>query len=326
MLRIFKIASNYLSRLWNRQLLVFLFFLGLSTCFWAFMVGKEQRDYNFEIPVVLTNVPDNVVITTEPPKYITITLRDEVFTLLSYLYYQKDAMRAVIDWREVSTPSGHVRLLSTNLLRETAAMLHSTTEIISHRPDTIEFYYNYGLSKRVDVYVQGTIAADSAYHVMASDVYPRKVMVYASQEVLDTITGAYTQPVNITGLKDTMSIDVGFRPVRGLKYVPSKVKVTAYADRLVEKQVQVPVQGVNFPAGKTLRTFPPKVQVTFLVGASLFSKIDAESFVIVVNYADLVDNDDNRCSLSLKSTPDGVQRARITPNEVEFIIEEDSEQ
>lgn len=326
MLPILKIMSNYLSRLWNRQLLVFLFFLALSTAFWVFMAGKEQREVEFDVALHLKGVPDNVVITTEPPKKISFTLRDEVFTLLNYRYNKFKHLEATIDWRDVSSSGGHVRLLSTQLLKPIIASLHNTTEVVTQRPDTIEFFYNYGLSKKVDVCIQGHIEADSAYSVLACDVYPRKVTIYAAQHVLDTITGAYIRPVNLTQLTDTTSIEVGFQHVKGIKYVPEKVRLTAYADRLVEKTVQVPVRGVNFPAGKTLRTFPPKVEVTFQVGTSLYKKIEADAFTIVVNYADLIDNTNNRIPLRLKSTPEGVRRAHITPAEVEYIIEEETEQ
>lgn len=317
-------ASNYLSRLWNRQLLVFLFFVAISTSFWIFTVSKEVKEYEFDVTLKLINVPDNVVITTEPPKKISIKLKDETVKLWRYAYHKKN-FQAVIDWNDVNNSSGHVRLLSNNVLKSFFTTLSSSTNVISCRPDTIEFYYNYGLSKQVPVIFQGTVEADSAYNLIARDIAPRHVTVYASKSVLDTITGAYIKPVNIHNVKDTASVMVRFQKVKGAKFVPSTAKLTMYADRMIEKTVQVPVQGVNFPAGKSLRTFPTKVDVTFLIGTSLYKTIEAENFVIVVNYEDLISNDTNRCPLRLKSTPFGVQRARIHPSEVEYVIEESSE-
>lgn len=325
MFPILKTMSNYLSRLWNRQLLVFFFFLALSAAFWTFTAGKEQREVVFDVPLVITDVPDNVVITTEAPSKISVTLKDEVFTLLNYKYNKMKNFRAEISWPDVSTPSGHVRILSTNVLKNFFATLHSTTEVIAMRPDTIEFFYNHGLSKKVDVFIQGHISADSAYSIIATDIYPRRVTAYASKSVLDTITGAYIRPVNLTKLRDTTSVEVFFTTPKGIKFKSDRARLTIYADRLTEKTVQVPVRGVNFPAGKTLRTFPPKVDVTFQVGTSLFKNINEESFTIVVNYADLIDNESDRCRLRLKSTPDGVRNARITPAEVEYVIEEETE-
>ena len=110
--------------------------------------------------------------------------------------------------------------------------------------------------------------------------------------------------------------------MRGAKFVPNKVSVTFCVDRLVEKTVQVPVQQVNFPASKQLRTFPATVNVTFQVGMGLYRSITSENFVLVVNYEELLRNKTNVCHLSLKTTPTGVSHVRISPQDVEYIIEE----
>ena len=76
-------TSGYLSRIWNRQLLVFFFFLVLSFIFWIFTVGKEVKEQEFDIEVTLTGVPDNVVVTTEPPHKLSIKLEYDVSTLFN---------------------------------------------------------------------------------------------------------------------------------------------------------------------------------------------------------------------------------------------------
>lgn len=323
--RISSIASNYLSHIWNRQLLVFIFFLALSSAFWVFIAGKEVKEAEFEVRIELVGVPDNVVITTEPPKKITVTLKDQVFRLLNYKYNRQRNFVAVINWADVQNSDGYVKLSTNTLLKPFLSTLHGTTQVIGARPETIEFYYNHGLSKTVDVVFQGVVEADSTCNIIACDVSPRRVTVYGSKDVLDTITGAYIKPVALHGIKENETRNVGFQPVKGLKYVPGQVKLTIYADRMMEKTVQVPVHGTNFPAGKTLRTFPAKVNITYQVGASLDSKITAESFTVVLNYEDIKDKTENSIPLKLKSIPTGVQRARITPAEVEFIIEESEE-
>ncbi len=318
-------TSGYLSRIWNRQLLVFFFFLVLSFIFWIFTVGKEVKEQEFDIEVTLTGVPDNVVVTTEPPHKLSIKLKDEVFTLFNYKYRKRKDFKVNINWANVATPTGHVRLLTSNLTKQLMASLKSTTEVVSCKPDTVEFFYNYGQSKQVNVIFQGSIRPDSAYNIIASELMPRRVTVYASKSIIDTITGAYIMPVNLSNLTDTTVVEVDFQKIRGAKFVPSKVRLTVFADRMVEKTLKVPVRGVNFPAGKALRTFPPKVDVVFQVGTSLYRKITEESFTIVVNYEDLLEDTDNRFDLSLKSVPFGVQHARIVPGEVEYIIEETGE-
>ena len=82
-------VKNCWSRLWNRQFLTFLFFLLLSSVFWFLQSGYETIEREFDIPVRLTGVPDNVVLTTEPPATVRVTLRDRGLTLMSYRYFRK---------------------------------------------------------------------------------------------------------------------------------------------------------------------------------------------------------------------------------------------
>ena len=79
---------NRFSKLWNKQFLIFLFFLLLSFSFWMFQALNETYERTFAVPVKLKNIPTNVVITTEPPKHINLTLSDRGVMLYHYLYGQ----------------------------------------------------------------------------------------------------------------------------------------------------------------------------------------------------------------------------------------------
>ena len=155
---------------------------------------------------------------------------------------------------------------------------------------------------------------------------PLQKMAIAAQkmvtEAVDTITAAYTRRFALHQLTDTTSAEVGFICPRGAKFVPASVKLTFCVDRMVEKTVQVPVQQVNFPASKQLRTFPAKVNLTFQVGMSQYKHISADNFVLVVNYEDLLKSKGNTTRLSLKTIPTGVTHVRIRPQDVEFVIED----
>ena len=54
----------------------------------------------------------------------------------------------------------------------------------------------------------------------------------------------------------------------------------------------------------------------------LYRQITNENFVLVVNYEDLLRTKGNQCHLSLKTIPAGVSHVRITPQDVEYVIEE----
>lgn len=310
-----------LSKIWNKQFLIFLFFLALSSVFWIFQTLNETYEEDFQVPLELRNVPSNVVITTDLPENLHILLRDKGSQLLAYRY-TRQFKPVVVDYNTYSNPSGHVSILGNELQRQIAAQLLPGTQMLGLKPDTLDFYYNFGQFKRVPIKPLGEVRAGRLYS-LAKTVYSEdSVTVYASREQLDTITAAYLQPFNLRNLTDTTHVKSNFVKVKGAKFVPAQIGVTFCIDRLVEKTIQVPVQQVNFPASKQLRTFPATVKVTFQVGMGLYRKITSENFVLVVNYEDLLKNKSTYCHLSLKTIPEGVSHVRISPQDVEYVIEE----
>jgi hypothetical protein len=107
-----------------------------------------------------------------------------------------------------------------------------------------------------------------------------------------------------------------------VKYVPENVKVSICPDILTEEKFEVPIVAVNMPAGKVLRTFPSRVTVTFTVGASMFRSIRPEGFKVVADYNEVMENPSEKCNIYLRSVPHGVRNARISFNQVDYLIEE----
>lgn len=309
------------SKLWNRQFLIFLFFLALSTTFWLFQALNETYEEDFLVPIELRGVPTNVVITSDLPTHLRATLRDKGIVLLSYKYTNR-FKPVVIDFSVWSTPSGHIVIEGADLSKQVSAQLMGSTQLLSVNPDALDFYYNYGEYKRVPVVLQGRAKAARLYALSDTRLSQDSVTVYASRSQLDTITAAWVQSFDYRNLSDTTRVEGNFVRVAGAKFVPARVGITFCIDRMVEKSVMVPVQQVNFPATKQLRTFPASVQVTFQVAMGLYRRITSESFVLVVNYEDLLQNRGTSCHLSLKTIPAGVSHVRITPQDVEYIIEE----
>ena len=132
-----------------------------------------------------------------------------------------------------------------------------------------------GKSKLVPVRLQGKVTAGLQYYVSDTICNPDSVLVYAPEGILDTITTAYTQKINLENISDTTRQRISLAPLRGVKFVPSSVEATFPVDIYTEKTVEVPLHGINFPADKALRAFPSKVQITFQVGLKRFRSIKA---------------------------------------------------
>ncbi len=316
-----KAMRNAFSGMWNKQFLIFLFFLGLSASFWLFMALNETYEEEFEVELQLSHVPDNVVITTPLPEYINVTMRDKGVTLLGYRYGM--VLRPInIEFEETVGSDGHVALLAGDILKRISRQALSSTEIIAAKPDTLDYYYNHGEHKRVPVGLQGEFSADELYYISHAVVDLDSVDVYAPKAVLDTITRAFLSPVYLLGLTDTVSYTENFVAQEGVKYEPASANVSIFVDRLVEKTVQVPVVGINFPEGKVLRCFPSKVSVTFQVGMARYRDVDASDFALTVDYQTLRHSVLPICKPFLSVQPYEASYVKLVPTEVEYVIED----
>lgn len=328
---IVKNTSRYLSRIWNRQLLVFFFFLLLSASFWLFIAGKEVKEVDMEVKITLVGIPDDIVVTTPPPTTATIRLRDEVFTLMRYKYQEKGIFNVEVNWADIvgASKESHIRVSMAEVLKPVTSRLSGTTTVVNRRPDAYDVYYNHGQSKVVPTHIEGTTNAASDYAIITMTLQPDSVTVYAAPEVLASINSVSTKRFTFNGCTGNHDYPVSFAAPRGVKVEPESGTLHVKADRYVEKSVQVTIRPINCPNGVTLHTFPTKVNVDFQVGSNDYEEITESSFDIVVDYNKLpaAMNAANQSGealkyiLTLSNLPFGVRHPRITPSEVECIIE-----
>ena len=62
--------------------------------------------------------------------------------------------------------------------------------------------------------------------------------------------------------------------------------------------------------------------VTFTVCASLFRTIRPAGFKVVADYNEVTASPSEKCNIYLRSVPNGVRNARISVNQVDYLIEE----
>ena len=74
---------NFLLDLVSKRFLVFLFFLFLSAAFWLSMTLDEMYEKEIPVPIRLVNVPKNIIITTNMPDTVIMTVRDKGFAFMS---------------------------------------------------------------------------------------------------------------------------------------------------------------------------------------------------------------------------------------------------
>ncbi|MBR1389385.1 MAG: YbbR-like domain-containing protein [Prevotella sp.] len=309
----------------NREFLVFLSFLIISGVFWLFLTLNETYEKDFAIPVTITNVPKNVMLTSEETDTVKMTIRDKGITLATYLY-GNSLPHLRVNYATYARNDGTGVIPASDLQKLARLQLASGSKITAVKTEKMEFFYNYGDKKRVPIRWSGRVIPEQLFFISRVQYWPDSVTVYASKEKLDSISVVYTEQLNYANFRDTLMVDCRLARQKGVKTVPEEVRIGFFTDVLTEESLDgVPIMGVNMPKGKTLRTFPAKVKVSFVTGASVYRSLRPEDFRVVADYNELKNAPSEKCRIYLKSTPPGISRARLETTQVDYLIEEEAE-
>ena len=77
---------NFVSRIFNKEFLIFLFFLMLSGLFWLTNVLDDYYEREFTIDLRLAGIPKNVVLTGEVDSVVKVVVRDKGYVIGSYMF------------------------------------------------------------------------------------------------------------------------------------------------------------------------------------------------------------------------------------------------
>ena len=250
-----------------------------------------------------------------------MTIRDKGIFLISY-YYGDYLKNIRIHFRSHSHNNGTGTIAAQELQKIVYSRLFSSSKILSTKPDKLEFYYSYGTKKKVPVRWSGRVIPEELYFISRVEYSPDSVTIYASEEKLDSINMVYTEQLNYANFRDTLSVNCRLSKIKSVKMVPDHVQVNFFTDVLTEERIEgIPVQGINMPEGKTLRTFPAKVAVNFVTGVNVYRNLRPQDFTVVVDYNDIKNNPSEKCDIHLKDVPSGISRARLETTQVDYLIE-----
>ena len=319
---IFRAVRNFLFSQLNKEFLIFLFFLFLSSIFWLMMALNETYEQDLMVPVRLVNTPKNVIITTEMDDSVKVTVRDKGFTLVAYKYEDSIAPITINFQTYANKATGSGQVPQADIQKFLYQRLSASSKITAIKPDRLEFCFSYGSSKEVPVRLAGSIVPDRSYYLARTSIQPRTVTIYANARLLDSIHYITTEPQYIQQFTDTVTREVPLARIRGVKAIPDKVQVSLYPDILTEESMDIPVRAINMPEGKVLRTFPSRVKVRFSVGASMFRRVKPEQFMVVADYNELAANPSSKCRLQLRAMPHVVRNAHLDIQQIDYIIEQ----
>lgn len=307
----------------TKNAIIFLFFLFMSCAYWVVQKLEESIAVRVTVPVMLTNVPKDVIITTDLPKQIQVTVRDKGNELMTLFWNPRlDTIR--VDFREHDTHdvTANVALGPSVIQQILKEKLPPRSTITQMSSDTLFYAYNRGIHRKLPVRLRGSITTDAQYNLDSYTFTPDSVDVYAPAKILDTLNAAYTELTILEGLTESRTMALPVNRSRGMRFFPDTVSLSVNVDILTRNTIEIYIQGINFPEGKELRTLPATVSLTYLVSAAQAKSVNTDLFQVAVSYDDIKDSPHAKCKPHIISMPGAVSSAFITPQQVDFFIED----
>lgn len=307
----------------NREFLIFLFFFFVAGIFWLMMSLNDTYEQEIRVPVHYTDIPKTAVMTSAETDTVRVTISDKGIVLLTYMF--GDALKGIdIDFMSHRRPNGKGEVLNSELVKEVSQNLLASSKLIGVKPERLTFYYNYGEKKRVPVKWSGTVIPEDLFFISNVSYSPDSVTIFASHDKLDSIRQVYTEPLNRIGFRDTLTVNAKLQKLPGVKMVPDIVSIRFMTDILTEVKIDnIPIEGINMPPGKVLRTFPAKVSVRLVTGVKTYHSLSPSNFRVIADYNEIKSSSEPKCNIYLMDVPANVSRARLDTKQVDYLIEEE---
>jgi len=312
-----KLKSFFLSK----DILSFLFFLALSSAFWFVHALGKERETTIVVPVRYVGIPLNVAITNSPPSEIALNIKDQGLRLFDYS--RSHLTPLTIDLNRVYYQKGEILITPDLLSGRINRYLKPTTSVLDIHPDSILIQYEKLSVKTLPVKLYSKI--ELAHQYMLSHGFqlePNLVSVFGPKRMLDTMKFVRTEYLNLKNLNDTSFYFCKLRPIKLIRYSTNRIKVGVFVEPFTERKVQIPITAINCPGRLSVLTFPTIVNAIYTVGLSQFNLLSPNDIQVYLDYNDLKASKESKQRLKIKNNTSHISNIRISPSEVEFILEE----
>ncbi len=312
-----------LGRMNKRVYIVLICFL-ISAVFWLLIALSHDYPTALIFPVRYTNLPGKKVVMNDLPEKVSVQLKASGFKIMS-LGFKKEQDPVTVD---VST-SLQNRLITSDIfaiptqsfLPDFSRQIGKDIQITGFDPDSIVFNFSDLTTKKVRVVPVYSASFDNQYDSTgAATVDPAEVEVSGPPALISELKEVYTQKVVFSNLKGAVKQKVKLEGNKLLSYNTDEVTVSLNVEKFTEGSVDVEIHPVNVTNGYSIKTFPDKVKVRYLVSLSHYNKVDVSMFDAVVDASEMERKKLSKLNVTLMTSPSFVRISLLEPAKVDYIL------
>lgn len=315
---VLKIISFPFRKGGNKQFFTFLLFLLISSMFWFLQSLDDEKDLKTSLPVEYINIPQNMILVQEPPKTISVQLRDKSLNLINYILGRVEPI--TIDLSLLPQDRERVVLSREGLITIIKKELKPSSQLINIYSDSLVLLYANKEGTPIPVKINSDITmSNNSVQTDEIKINPSSVKIYADSSILSKIKEVESELVVLRNISDTTITKVRLKDIYGAKIEPKEVEVMIPVEELVSKKITLPIGQINFPEDRSAVTFPANVEAEVLIPMLQYSNTTASKFILNIDY-NQCDFTKKKIPLIISQKPEYVEKISITPDSVEFII------
>jgi hypothetical protein len=313
-------------RKYQQKILLFLFFVLLSTIFWVIRSLSEVYETEILYPVKYANIPENKVLINEPPDRLKLQVRAIGRTILAhkYSFFLRPLKFNVSSYtmNSIGTDSCYVL---TRIAREPLSQELGNLTILDISPDTLFFRFTEVVTKKAGIKHNVANYPDifaRQYMINGKMAFvPDSIIVSGPQNIIDTLKNVYTEPISLNNVTDSVEIICVLKKIDQVAFSRKKVRLLIPVDKYTEHSYLANIRQVNVPDSIVLKTFPSSVRITYNITLSYYNKIDPGMLEPYVDYNSIESSMSSKLKVMLDNVPDYVHSLTLYPSSVEFLIE-----
>lgn len=308
----------------NKRLITFFICLLVSVIFWLLMTLSKNYTTSVSFPVHYINVPKGKIINGELPNAINIHINSTGYSLLGYKIKPTNET-IVMDLKDAKslTSKNNYYLLTNSKLEKIAAQFGSSVRVVKIDPDSILLAYDNKISKMVPVRLNKEISFEDDYQLTDSIlIIPEKVEVSGAVSDIEKIKFVETDLLVIDDIEKSTMVKLKLKKKEEygtVDFSASDVEVKISVAKYTEASIELPIHIENLPSEFTLKIFPDKVKVKYIVAFEDYDKIHEGDFRLVVNY-NTIEKGSSKIKVEMVKFPSFIKSIKLSPEKVEYII------
>lgn len=308
----------------NKQFYIILICFFISSVFWLLLALSHDYPSKITLPVKYINLPGKKVVMNEMPANISVQFKTSGFKIISF-GFQKNHSPVEVDVASslsVSSLNSEVLAIPTQtFLEDFSKELGNDVSITGFQPDSIIFSFSDIITKKIPVVLSLQLSFEKQYDTTGSpEIFPVEIEVSGPPSIVQKLKSIRTENVKLENVKTPVKMKAKLIGSRLLSFDKDFIEIKIPVEKFTEGSADVEINPVNVRFGYTLKTFPEKVKILYLVALSQYNKVEYSMFDAVIDANNLKEKQTSKLDVSVITSPSFVRITKLEPDKVDYIL------